>query len=174
MAKVMIQNVLRFLAMIAIQVVLFKNIWYYNLASPFPYILIILLLPLSTSNFFLYLLAFGTGLAVDAFYDSLGIHTAACVALAWFRIAFVRVTLEMDVRQSSNSPSWGELGSKWYVSYVFFSILIHHFVLFVIEVFSFHNFLQTIGSIVLSSLSTFVIVMLISLLFYKRKSRLGI
>ncbi len=160
--------------MIIIQVVLFKNIGYYNLATPFPYILIIFLLPLGTSNFFLYVLAFATGLSIDAFYDSLGIHTAACVALAWFRIAFIRITLEMDVRQSSNSPSWGELGSKWYISYVFFGTLIHHVILFVIEVFSFKSFLQTALSILLSSVSTFVVILLISLLFYRRKSRLGI
>ena len=174
MARIIIQNIIRFIAMIVIQVVLFKNIGYYNLATSFPYILIILLLPLGSSNFFLYALAFATGLSIDAFYDSLGIHAAACVALAWFRIAFVRITLEMDVRQSSDSPSWGELGSKWYISYVFFGTLIHHLTLFVIEVFSFKNFLMTALSILLSSLSTFAVIMLISLLFYKRKSRLGI
>lgn len=174
MARVMFYNIIRFVALITMQVVLFKNIGYYNLATFFPYILIILLLPLGTSNFFVYALAFATGLAIDAFYDSMGIHTAACVALAWFRIVFIRITLEMDVRQSSDSPSWGDLGSKWYISYVFFGTLIHHLTLFVIEVFSFQNFLMTSLSILLSSLSTFAIILLISLLFYKRKSRLGI
>jgi len=170
----MFYNIVRFLALITIQVVLFKNIGYYNLATFFPYILIIMLLPLGISNFFVYVLAFATGLAIDAFYDSLGIHAAACVALAWFRIVFIRITLEIDVRQSSDSPSWGELGSKWYLSYIFFGTLIHHFTLLVIEVFSFTNFLTTSLSILLSSLSTFAIILLISLLFYKRKSRVGI
>lgn len=168
----MFYNLLRFVALIVLQVGLFKNMGYYNLATPFPYILFILLLPLGTSNFFLFLLSFGTGLTIDAFYDTLGVHTAACVALAWFRILFDNITLEVETRQSLDTPSWGELGSKWFLSYTLLGTLIHHIVLFMMEVFSFSNFHLTALSILLSSIFTFLIIMLINILFYKRKSRL--
>lgn len=169
----MFYNLLRFVALIVLQVALLKNIGYYNLATPFPYILFVLLLPLGTSNFFLFLLSFSTGLTIDAFYDTLGVHTAACVALAWFRILFDNITLEVDTRQSLDTPSWGELGSKWFFSYVFLGTIIHHITLFMVEAFSFKNFHLTTLSILLSSIFTFVIIILINILFYKRKSRLG-
>src|SRR5690606_18887646 len=98
----LISNSVRFLILILIQVGLFKNIGYYNLAIPLPYILFILLLPIGISNFILFLLAFITGLTVDAFYDSMGVHAAACVTLAWFRIFFHRITLDIDAQESSS------------------------------------------------------------------------
>ena len=45
MGRVFFFNIVRFIILIAAQVVLFKNMGYYNLASPFPYILIILAAP---------------------------------------------------------------------------------------------------------------------------------
>ncbi|MBE8715369.1 rod shape-determining protein MreD [Sphingobacterium hungaricum] len=172
MGRILIYNGIRFVVLILLQVVLFKNIGYYNLTSSFPYILFIFLLPIGISNFLLFLIAFLTGLTVDAFYDSIGVHAAACVALAWFRIFFKRITLEIEVRESFDTPTWDEMGFKWFSSYIFFGCLIHHFVLFMVEAFSFKNFHYTLLSTLLSSIFTFLIILLISLLFYKRKSRL--
>ena len=171
MGRLVVFNILRFIALILLQVVLFKNIGYYNITSPFPYILIIFLLPIGISNFVLYLLAFFTGLTVDAFYDSIGVHAAACVVLAWFRIFFYRITLEVEVRESFETPTWHEMGFKWFSPYIFFGCLAHHFILFLVEVFSFKNFHFTLISTLLSSIFTFLIILLISLLFYQRKSR---
>ena len=162
MGKVIIFNIIRFIVLIAMQVVLFKNIGYYNLATPFPYILIIFLLPIGTPNFVLYVLAFLTGLTVDAFYDSIGVHAAACVALTWYRI----------FQDSFETPSLGNMGAKWFLSYISIGTLIHHFVLLHVEYFSFSNYLSTLLSILLSSIFTILLIILISILIYKRKSRL--
>lgn len=120
MGKVIIFNVIRFLVLILLQIALFKNIGYYNLVSFYPYILIIFLLPIGMPNLLLFTLSFLTGLTIDAFYDSLGLHAAACVALALFRIFFHKITLEVDMQESFNTPSLAEMGTKWFLSYVFF------------------------------------------------------
>ncbi|SKB60817.1 hypothetical protein SAMN05660841_01465 [Sphingobacterium nematocida] len=172
MARVIIFNIIRFLILIVLQVAVFKNIGYYNVAALFPYILIILLLPTGISNFFLFLLAFLTGLTVDAFYDSMGVHAAACIALAWFRIFFHKITLEIDEQGSFQTPSWGNMGFKWFSTYLLLGTLIHHLTLFLIEVFSFQNILYTLASILFSSLFTVVVILIISLITYNRKSRL--
>lgn len=172
MAKIIIFNIIRYVLLLIIQVALLKNIGYYNMAVAFPYILIIFLLPIGTPNFIVYILAFLTGLSVDAFYDSIGIHAAACVALAFFRIFFHNITIELDDQASFNTPSWGNMGFKWYSTYILFGVLIHHFILFLIEAFSFSNFIQTLLSTVLSSLFTILIVLVISLLTYHKKTRI--
>lgn len=172
MARVIVFNIIRFVLLILLQVAVFKNIGYFNVAALFPYILIILLLPIGLPNFLLFLLAFLTGLSVDAFYDSMGIHAAACVALAWFRIFFHKITLEPEEQDSFNTPSWGNMGFKWFSTYILFGTLIHHFVLFLIEVFSFQNIVFTIASIIFSSIFTIVTIMIMSLLGYTRKSRI--
>lgn len=171
MAKIIIYNVIRFVVLLILQVAVLKNMGYYNLAVAFPYIFIILLLPIGLPNIILYILALLTGLSIDAFYDSLGVHAAACVALAFFRIFFHKITIELDEQNSFNTPSWGIMGFKWYFTYVLFSVLIHHTVLFIIEVFSFKNFLSTLESIGLSSLFSLIIIFVISLLTYHKKSR---
>ncbi|TCV09603.1 hypothetical protein EDC17_104111 [Sphingobacterium alimentarium] len=172
MAKIIIFNIIRYVILIIVQVALLKNIGYYNMAVAFPYVLIILLLPIGISNFVLFVLALLTGLSIDAFYDSIGIHAAACVALAFFRIFFHNITIELDDQASFITPSWGIMGFKWFSTYILFGVIIHHLILFLIEAFTFSNFIQTLMSIILSSLFTILIILVISLLTYQKKSRI--
>lgn len=169
MGSILFFNILRFVALFILQVFLFKNIGYYNLATPFPYILIILLLPIGIPNIVLYILAFLTGLCVDSFYDTLGIHAAACVSMAFFRIFFFKITLEVDMVESYLTPLLGEMNFKWFLSYVFFSALVHHTVLYFLETFNFHQLPYTLMSIGLSCIFTLVISLIFSFLFYKKK-----
>lgn len=171
MAKIIIYNILRFVVLLILQVAVLKNIGYYNMAVAFPYILIILLLPIGVPNLLIYILTFMTGLSIDAFYDSIGIHAAACVALAFFRIFFHKITIELDEQHSLNTPSWGVMGFKWYSTYISLGILVHHICLFLVEVFSFDNFIQTLLSVAFSSIFTLIIIFTISLLTYSKKSR---
>lgn len=173
MGKVIVVNIIRFIVMVLLQVVLFKNIGYYNVATVYPYLFFIFLLPIGLPNLMLFLISFLTGLTIDAFYDSIGVHAAACVGLALFRIFFHQITLEIEAKGSFNTPSWGEMGFKWFLSYIFFGTFVHHFFLFLVEAFTFSNFLYTVASTVLSSIFTTGIILLISLLVYKRKSRIG-
>ncbi len=171
MAKVFSYNVIRFVVLVMLQVFLFKNIGYYNLATPFPYVLFVLLLPVGIPNVMLYCLAFITGITVDAFYDTLGVNAAACVALAWGRIIFVRITLQIDQYEKYMTPLVGTVSFRWYLLYVFVLTLFHHTVLFLLETFTFHQFHYTLTRILLSCIFTVIIILLFSLLFYQKKQR---
>ena len=171
MAKVFSYNIARFFTLVALQVFLFKNMGYYNLATPFPYVLIILLLPVGIPNFLLYSLAFFTGITIDAFYDTLGVNAAACVALAWGRILFLRITLQTDQFENYMTPMLGTVSFRWFFLYVFVLTLFHHAVLFMLETFTFHLLHYTLSRILLSCIFTVVIILLFGLLFYRRKQR---
>ena len=132
MAKVFSYNIVRFLVLVALQVFLFKNMGYYNLATPFPYVLFILLLPVGVPNLILYCFAFFTGITIDAFYDTLGVNAAACVALAWGRILLIRITLQTDQYENYMTPVLGTLSFQWYFLYVFVLALFHRSVLFML------------------------------------------
>lgn len=172
MGKTLLHNILRFLALIVLQVIFFKNIGYYNLAAPFPYILFIFYLPIGLPNFLLYVIGCVTGLTIDIFYDSIGIHTAACITLCAYRIFFHQITIEIDLKKSFYTPNLSTMGFKWFISYIFFGTLLHHLILLMLEVFSFRDIHITLLSTLMSSIFTFLLILLISLLFYKRKSRL--
>ena len=171
MAKIFVFNSLRFVLLIGMQVFLFKNMGYYNLATPFPYVLFVLLLPFGVPNLLLYILAFLSGLTVDVFYDTLGVNAAASVVLAWTRIVFMKITLEADNHEKFATPRLGDVSSRWFIPYLVIGSFLHHFTLFVLEVFSFNQLHYTLLSIVLSCIFTVVICMLFSLLFYKKKRR---
>lgn len=171
MARVLLENTLRFFILTAAQVFLFKNIAYYNLASPFPYIMFIMLLPMRIPNSLLFVLAAICGITVDAFYDTLGIHSAACVALAWVRVIFFNITLQAEDHESMATPGISEVSFRWFVIYVFILTFIHHFVLFILEVFSFRHFLTTLSSIFFSCIFTVIIILLFDFVFYTQKRR---
>lgn len=171
MAKTIFENILRFILLIFAQVFLFKNMGYYNLPAPFPYIMFILLLPVGIPNILLFSLAVLCGLSVDAFYDTLGLHTAACVALAWMRVIFLSITLQSEDHEAMATPGISEMSFRWFFIYVFVLTFIHHTVLFFLELFSFGHFFSTLFSILLSCIFTVIIIMLFDFVFYKQKKR---
>ena len=148
-----------------------KNISVYNLSTPYIYILFILLLPFETPNFLLFVLAFIIGITVDAFYDTPGLHTAACVLLAFVRIVFISLTVQKDGFDNEPEPTLSIMGFRWFFIYVLVLTFFHHFFLFSLETFDLSELQFTIGRVVLSSLFTVFLILISGLLFFKRKER---
>ncbi len=171
MGRVLSLNIFRFVIFILMQVFLFRNIGYYNLAAPFPYIYFLLALPLSISNFTLYTIAFLTGLTVDAFYDTPGVHAAACTALAWARVVFLNITVQPENHELQATPGISEMSFRWYFIYALVLSFFHHLVLFILEVFSFANFHYTLISVFLSCIFTVILLLLFDFIFYRKKKR---
>ena len=171
MGRVILSNLIRFVLLVAIQVFFLKNFGYYNLASPFLYILFILLLPFGIPNVLLFILAFGTGLTVDIFYDTLGLNAAACTVLAFVRIIFISVTVQKDGFDNEPDPSLGIMGFRWFLFYAAFLTIIHHLVLFTFETFRFTDFAYTMIRVLLSSLSTVVLILIAEFVFFRKKVR---
>jgi len=171
MTKLLLENILRFLLLILAQVFIFKNIGYYNLAAPFPYIMALLLLPVRIPKTLLFLLAFLTGITVDMFYDTLGMHAAACVTLAWVRVIFLNLTLQDDDHDSFASPGIGQMSFRWFLIYAFVLSFFHHLTLYLLENFTLNNILFTLTSILFSCIFTTVLIVLFELIFYRRRKR---
>ncbi len=171
MSKGIFANLLRFIVLIFVQVFLLKNIAFYNLSQPYLYILFILLLPFETPNFLLFVLAFLTGLTVDAFYDTPGLHTSACVILAFVRIIFISLTVQKDGFDNEPEPTLSIMGFRWYFTYTVTLTLFHHFFLFAIESFRLSELKYTIGRVIVSSAFTVILMLITGLLFFRKKER---
>ncbi|MXV51128.1 rod shape-determining protein MreD [Pedobacter sp. HMF7647] len=171
MSRVIIITLLRFFLLLFIQVFLLKNFGYYNLATPFLYILFILLLPFNTPNWLLFVLAFLTGLTVDAFYDTLGVNAAACTVLALVRVLFISVTVQRDGFDNEPEPSLGIMGFRWFFFYAVILTLVHHTTLFFLETFHFDEIQYTLMRIVLSSVPTILLMLVYEYIFYRKKER---
>ncbi|WP_295795588.1 rod shape-determining protein MreD [Mucilaginibacter sp.] len=171
MSRNIIINIIRFLVLVFIQVFLLKNINLYNFSTPYFYVLFILLLPFETPNILLFALAFILGLTIDAFYDTPGLHAAACVILAFVRIIFISVTVQKDGFDNEPEPTLGIMGLRWFITYASVLTLVHHFFLFNLEAFSLSQLEFTISRVLLSSLFTVFLMLISGLLFFKRKER---
>src|ERR1700712_4224548 len=171
MSRSIILNIIRFVLLVFIQVFLLKNITLYNLSTPYLYILFILLLPFETPNLLLFALSFILGLTIDAFYDTPGLHAAACVLLAFVRILFISITVQKDGFDNEPEPTMSNMGFRWFFTYALILTLFHHFFLFNLEVFRFSEIQYTLTRVVLSSLFTVFLILVSGLLFFRKKER---
>lgn len=167
--RVIIINIFRWLLLVFVQVFLLRNMAFYDFPNPFLYTLFILVLPFNIPNVLLYALAFFTGLTLDAFYDTLGVHTAACVVLAFVRILFINISLSRESIEEP-SPTLGNMGFGWFSIYTLTCIFAHHLILFFLEAFKLSTFGFTFGRALLSLIFTVFLIFLVELAFQSTKS----
>jgi rod shape-determining protein MreD len=171
MIRTLLINLIRFILLVFIQVFLLKNISLYGISTPYLYILFIMLLPFSTPNILLFALAFITGLTIDAFYDTPGLHAAACVLLAFVRVLFISVTVQKEGFDNEPDPTLSIMGFRWFLTYSLVLTLFHHFFLFSLEAFHLSEIQYTLTRFVTSSLFTVFLMLITGLLFFRRKER---
>lgn len=171
MSSIFILNLARFAILILIQVFLLQNVGYYNLSTPFLYILFILLLPIKIPHWLLFISSFASGLIIDIFYDTLGLHATACTVMALTRIVFISVTLQQDKYENNQTPSLGAMGFRWFFFYTATLTFFHHTVLFLFETFRFSDLLYTLLRTVSSSIFTIVLIFIYEYIFFHKKVR---
>jgi rod shape-determining protein MreD len=148
-----------FIGLVLIQVLVLNHIQFSGFVNPYIYILFVLLLPLSSRHYTVLILGFLMGFTIDIFSNSLGVHSFATVLIAYLRPLVIRAISDRE-EDMSEFPGLKQNGLGWFIKYVMIMVLIHHIVLFYIEVFTFVNFLTTLIRALLSSaFSIFVIVL---------------
>ncbi len=161
-----IKNTVRFVILILLQVLIIQNIRLGSSIILFPYVLFILLLPFETPKLVVLLAAFLTGLVIDMFYDTAGVHTAVCVLIGFLRYYILRLLAPREGYEVGQSPTLHSMGSLWFITYAATIIFIHHLCFFYMEIFRFSEFFRTLLRVVLSSVGTFCLVYVIQFLFY--------
>lgn len=152
---------LLFLLYLVLQILLVRNLVLFDYAFCFIYIACILLLPNETSLTWLLIIAFVTGIIVDTFYNTLGMHAAATVLMAYCRPLIVRAQIDVPGLESRIEFSLKELGPGAFFRYVFVLAFIHHTALFFIEASSLALIIPTLIRVAASTLFTTVSIVLI-------------
>jgi hypothetical protein len=154
-----------FIVLVLVQVLVLNQVQVSGYINPFIYILFVLLLPVSTPRYLLMILGFLIGLSVDIFSNSLGIHAAATVFIAYIRPWVIR-SISNREEDRNEYPGLRQNKFLWFLSYTAIMVFSHHFILFYLEYFTFSHFFTTFLRILLSSfLSIFVIVLSQFLIF---------
>ena len=163
---VALQNILRFIFLILLQVFILDNIQFMGYINPMIYVLFILSLPVRFPKWALLILAFIMGLIIDVFSNTAGMHSFALVFAAFLRTPVINIFTSID-EGSNPTPSFHTFGVSAYVKYVVILVLIHHFILLFIESFSFLHLTLLIPKIIISS--TVTILLILGLQSFKSK-----
>lgn len=160
MINELIRLLTKFLLLTLVQVAILNQIQFSGFVNPFIYILFILSLPVKYPRSAVLLMAFIIGLVIDTFSNTMGLHAAACVVMAFVRPAVLKIMAPRDGYEPETAISAGELGFTWFLAYASLLTLVHHLVLFYIEVFRFSEFLTTFSRVILSTLASVIVIMI--------------
>lgn len=165
-----LQHIFLFLLIGTLQIVLFNQVSLFNLATPFVFLVVVFMIPLTLPLPIYYLICFGMGLLMDWFSSplSIGIHTFSTLLAASLRRPAMLLSSTGSFSKTVDEFSFYKQDYVWYVFYLLPLIFIHHFSYFLLEAYSFRHFGWTLLKIFSSTFITFVFSYLICVLLYKR------
>jgi len=165
-----VRNLIRFLLFTMVQVYVLNKIPHlHQFITPYIYFLYLLWLPFNISRIGLLITAFVTGMALDFFTMTPGLHAAACVLLAYARPFVINILTPKDSSEFNyREPSPKALGWTPYLVYVFVLTLLHHGYLTLLEWLSFGTFLQFLIKIVATTAISMLLIITTELLFPRR------
>lgn len=166
-----LRNIFRVVALLLIQVLVLHNLNLGAYTYPAFYIYFILLLPFETRGWVLLTSAFMLGLSVDFFTNTIGLNAAATVFMAFFRPAVIQLLTANKSYEPGMVPGIRDTGFGWFFTYSLLLIAVHHSMLFFLEVFTLHDFRQTLIRIAYSSIATLGLVLFAQLLFNKETKK---
>jgi rod shape-determining protein MreD len=168
----MINSILRytlvFIILILLQILFFDNIQFSGFVNPYVYIMLILLLPVELASWIVIIISFFSGLIVDFFAGTPGMHAGATVAAGFVRPYVLRFIAPHDGYEPGVTPSMKIYGIRWFMIYTVLVVAVHHTVLFYLEVFRFADFFRTLLRVILSILFSVTFILLAE---YYRKGR---
>jgi len=157
-----------FILLLLIQLLLMDNIQFSGYVNPYIYILFIILLPFETPSWLVLLLSFFTGLILDMFSGTPGMHTSATTVAGFIRPYILRLIAPREDYEQGITPGIRSYGIRWFLIYVSVMVFFHHFVLFYIEIFRFASFFSTLLRVIISSFFSTGFILLIQSIIIRR------
>lgn len=161
MTGVVLKNMRRWVLLMAIQIFILNNIYLGGVFNPYLYVLIILSLPVEISAVSVLFLGFFSGLILDLFSHTLGMHTMALTLVGFIRPKVLSMVAPRDGFDLGASVNVQDLGWSKYSFYALLLIFPHHLLLFVLEGFSSGLFWLAVQKTIFNTILTFVLVLLV-------------
>lgn len=166
----LLRNIIRFAVFILVQVFVLNKIPpLHQFVIPSIYFLFILWLPFSVSRIGLLVIGFITGMTLDFFTTTPGLHAAACVLIAYLRPFVINVLTPKDPTEFNyREPSPKAMGWTPYLVYAFTLTLFHHGYLTLLEWLSFGTFFQFLIKIITTTAISMLLIITTEILFPRR------
>lgn len=164
------RNIIRFCLFILIQVYVLNKVPHlHRYIVPYLYFLFILWLPFSISRQWLLLIGFMTGLTLDYFSMTPGLHAAACTLVAYVRPFIIGVLTPKDNAEFNyREPSPKAMQWTPYAVYVLVLTVLHHGYLLLLELLDVGNFLDFLIKMLSATGISLLLIFATELLFSRK------
>jgi hypothetical protein len=165
-----LKNMIRFIAFLLVQVYVLNQIEpLHRFIVPYLYFLFILWLPFSISRIWLMIIGFVTGLSLDYFTTTPGLHAAACVLIAYVRPFLINILMPKDTADFNyREPSPKAMQWTPYAVYVFILTLLHHGYMVFLEWMSVGSFWGFIIKVIATTGVSILLIFTVELLFPRK------
>lgn len=163
MSNILIKRYLIYLLLLVIlQIPMLQNWMFFGVAFPFQYVGLIILLPLTMNRAWTMLIAFFLGLLIDVFSNTPGMHTMASVLIGYTRLYWVGIVA--DINDEELDLNISHLGYFRFFILIAPLVLVHHFLLFILENEGFTSGLRLVGKTFWSTVASSVIILMAGML----------
>ncbi len=169
MNSTLVHHIVRFFIFLLLQVIVLNridlNFGSFNYAHIFIYAVPIFLLPLNTPRPLTICLGFFSGLFIDFFFDSPGIHASALTATAFVRKYILQLLEPIEGYKVDGAINFKNMRMPWLLGYVALLLLFHFSWYFSVEAFSFVYFKEILLRIISSFIVSYILIFLILIIY---------
>jgi hypothetical protein len=156
-------NSIRFILLVLGQVLVFNQMNFMGLINPMIYILFVYWYPLRENIAIFLLSSFLLGFTIDLFSDTMALHSAAILTIAFARPVLMRFCFGANFEfQGFTFKNTTQLQRMTFLGLL---IGFHHLIFFSLELLSFSHFLLILKKVFMTGIATFLICLLLSSLF---------
>ncbi len=160
-------NIIRFTLLVLVQVLIFNRLNFFGFINPMVYILFLYWYPIKKNRASFIGLGFLLGLSIDFFSDTMAIHTAATLTIAYVRPTIMRFVFGINYEFQSFKLRNTTKAQQF--TFLALLIVVHHLVYFSLEIFSFANLLLIIKKVLSIGLASLILCLLFGSLFSTNK-----
>lgn len=151
------RELLRLIIAVVLQVFLFNMLQFMGICHPYPYIVCLMMMPITRPLAVDMLYGAALGLTIDLFSNCLGVHMAACVAICYLRRwAIPHLVFEPERLRGEISPA--TLGNNAYFQIMALLVTVHHLIVFLLGAWNLSLIGWTLLETLVSGLLTFVLI----------------
>lgn len=160
-------SVLYLVLCLVLQVLVFNHLHLFG-GVVFIYLIPLLKMPVGTNRSLQILAGFLSGLCLDIFSNTLGLHALVCTTVMWLRLPILHMFVIAD-EVKNTVPSVDRLGLPVFVRYILTIISTHSVLLYVIESLSLFNLVPLLVKIIVTIALTIAFTLAIELATSSKK-----
>ncbi|MGB5498469.1 MAG: rod shape-determining protein MreD [Maribacter sp.] len=160
-------NIIRFILLVLVQVLVFNRLNFFGFINPMVYILFLYWYPIKENRAAFIGLSFLLGLSLDFFSDTMALHSAATITIAYLRPVIMRFVFGINYEFQSFKLSNTTKAQQF--TFLALLILVHHMVYFSLEIFSLANSLLIVKKVLTIGAASLILCLLFGSLFSVNK-----